>query len=104
MADAKPMRHRDRPPTHPGAILREDVLPALNLPVMTAARLLGVSRQALHRVLAGEASLSPEMALRIGKLAGNGARFWLAMQVAHDLWHAERRIAGELAAIETRAA
>lgn len=86
--------HRDpaRPPIHPGEILREDVLPALDLPISAAARYLGVPRQALHRILSERAAVSPEMAIRIGKLCGNGAQVWLRLQVAHDLWHAERAI------------
>lgn len=85
-------RDPDRPPIHPGEILREDVLPGLAMPVSTAARHVGVTRQALHRVLAGTAGISPEMALRIGKFCGNGPEVWLRLQAAHDLWHAARSI------------
>jgi antitoxin HigA-1 len=99
MGDIRPVRHAERAPTHPGEIIREDVLPALNLTVLGAAKRLGVSRQTLHRILSGAAAVTPEMALRFGKLAGNGPSFWLSMQMAYDLWHAERRIAGQLAAI-----
>ena len=92
MAHDDVRRDPARPPIHPGEILREDVLPGLDLPVSTAARHLGVTRQALHRVLSGRAAISPEMALRIGKLCGNGPHVWLRMQVAYDLWHAARRV------------
>ena len=85
-----------RPPTHPGVILREDVLPSLGLSVSEAARQLRVSRQTLHRILAGTSSVTPEMAIRLGKFCGNGAGLWLRMQEAFDLWHAERRLAKEL--------
>ena len=81
-----------RPPIHPGAPLREDVLPSLDLPVSTAARHFGVTRQALHRVLSGRAAVSPEMALRIGKLCGNSPHVWPRLQVAYDLWHVERTV------------
>ena len=89
------MPHR-RPPTHPGVIFREDVLPALGLSISEAARQLRVSRQTLHRILAGSSAVSPEMAVRLGKFCGNGAGLWLRMQEAFDLWHAERRLAEEL--------
>ena len=59
-----------RQPTHPGEMLREDVLPALGLSVSEAARRLGISRQQLHRVLACTHPITTEMALRIGKFAG----------------------------------
>jgi addiction module HigA family antidote len=85
-----------RPPTHPGAILRDDVLPALNLSVSEAARQLRVTRQTLHRVLAGKSGISPEMAVRLGRFCGNGAALWLRMQQSFDLWHAERRLQDEL--------
>jgi len=101
----RPVRTRGpdprRPPTHPGAILREDTLPALRLSVTEAAAKLGVSRQALHNVLAEKAAVTPEMAARIGKLCGNGPRLWLAMQQAHDLWHVQHELAEELARIPT---
>ena len=69
-----------RPPIHPGEILREDVLQTLGLFVSEAARRLGVSRQQLHRILAGTHPMTTEMALRIGKFAGNGPGLWLRMQ------------------------
>lgn len=86
----------ERRPTHPGAILREDVLPALGLSVSEAARQLGVTRQTLHRILAEKVSITPEMAARLGRFCGNGPRLWLSMQQACDLWHAERALRAEL--------
>lgn len=90
-----------RPPTHPGEILREDVLKSLGLSVSEAARRLGVSRQQLHRILACTHPITTEMALRLGKFAGNGPGLWLRMQQAHDLWYAENRMTDELSKIET---
>jgi antitoxin HigA-1 len=89
-----------RSPIHPGEILREDVLPALGLSVSEVARRLGISRQQLHRILACSHPISPEMALRLGKLAGNGPSLWLRMQQAYDLWQVEQRLEDELARIE----
>jgi len=87
---------RRRPPSHPGEILREDVLPALNLSVSEAARQLRITRQTLHRILSGGSGVSPDMAVRLGKFCGNGPGLWLRMQQAHDLWHAEQRLQEEL--------
>lgn len=92
-----------RPPTHPGEILREDVFPALGISVSEAARRLGISRQQLQRVLSCARPVTAELALRIGKFAGNGPGLWLRMQQTYDLWHAERRMGDELAKIETAA-
>ena len=78
MKKAVPVRRPlKREPTHPGELLREDVLPALKMNVSQAARELGVSRQLLHRILAGQAAVTPEMAVRLGKWAGNGPHLWL---------------------------
>jgi len=90
-----------RSPVHPGEILREDVLPTLGLSISEAARCLGISRQQLHRVLACTHPITTDMALRIGKFAGNGPGLWLRMQQAYDLWYAEHRMKDELSKIKT---
>jgi antitoxin HigA-1 len=90
-----------RSPVHPGEILREDVLPTIGLSVSEAARRLGISRQQLHRVLACTHPITTDMALRVGKFAGNGPDLWLRMQQAYDLWYAEHRMKDELSKIET---
>ena len=82
-----------RPPTHPGAILREDVLPSLEGQSVTSfARALGVSRQTLHSVLAERSGISAEMAVRLGALLGNGAQLWVDMQSQYDLWQAQSKL------------
>lgn len=84
---------RQRAPTHPGAILREDVLPALpGMTVSGFARALGVSRQTLHAVLSERSGVSAEMALRLGVLLGNGAELWMDLQSKFDLWQAQARL------------
>ena len=90
-----------RKPTHPGELLKEDVLPALGISVSEAARRLRVSRQTFHRILAGNAGVTPDMAVRLGKFCGNGPGLWLRMQQAYDLWHAEQRLANEITKIPT---
>lgn len=85
-------RSPDRPRTHPGAILREDVLPALGTTVTEFAKALGISRQMLHGILSEKHPVTVEMAVRLGTVLGNGPGLWLRMQQAHDLWHAERKI------------
>jgi addiction module HigA family antidote len=68
MNEYHPKRAIQRSPVHPGEILREDVLPALNLSVSEAARRMGVSRQQLHRILACTHPITTEMALRTRKV------------------------------------
>ena len=91
-------------PTHPGAVLRDDVLPALGVTVSRAASELGVSRQFLHRILAAKAPVTVEMALRLGKWCGNGPHVWIALQRDHDVWKAEGRLVAVLRTIPTRKA
>ena len=93
-----------RCPTHPGDLLREILADGLKLSVAAAARHLGVSRMTLHRLLRAEQAVTPEMALRLGKLCGNGPELWLRMQMAHDLWRAERTLHADLARIPTHRA
>jgi addiction module HigA family antidote len=80
----------DRCPTHPGALLREDVIPAIGRTKTEIARHLGISRQYLHDILREKKRVSPAMAVRLGKLFGDGAAVWVRMQGAYDTWHAER--------------
>jgi addiction module HigA family antidote len=91
---------RTRKPTHPGAILREDVLPDLGMSVSEFARNLGVSRQTLHAVLAERSGVSPEMALRLGALLGNGPQLWVDMQTKYDLYLAEEKLHDVLAGMK----
>lgn len=76
-------------PAHPGEHLREDVLPDLNMSAAQFARHLGVSRQAVSQLLQEKRGVSTDMAIRLGAALGNGARFWLALQMNYDLWMAE---------------
>lgn len=87
-------RDPHRKPTHPGAVLRDDVLPALGMSQGEFARRLGVSRLSVNELLREKRALSPEMAARLGKALGTTPESWLAMQNAVDLWdvaaHPER--------------
>jgi addiction module HigA family antidote len=90
-----------REPTHPGQILDHQVLPALKLSVAEAALKLGVSRQTLYRIVKCKAAVTPDMAIRIGKLCGNGPNLWLNLQRSHDLWHAKQKLGNRINLIPT---
>jgi addiction module HigA family antidote len=75
----------DEKPPHPGLSVRLDCLEALGLSVTEAARILGVTRQALNNVVNGKTGISPAMAVRLAKAFGSTAETWLAMQAAYDL-------------------
>jgi len=72
-------------PTHPGELLREDVLPALRVAKAQIARDLRVSRQQLYDILNEKKPVTPQMALRLAKLLGTSAESWLRMQHTYDL-------------------
>ena len=88
---AKSLRDPDRRPTHPGAILREDVLPHLRMTQKDFADHLGVSRLAVSEVIHEKRPVTPDMAMRLGRLLGNGPEIWLRMQQTLDLWELEQR-------------
>jgi antitoxin HigA-1 len=71
-------------PCHPGSLIKADI-DALGLSLVEAAKGLGISRQQLHSVIAGRASVTPEMAVRLEKALGSTADTWLRMQMNHDL-------------------
>ena len=87
----KSLRNPSRRPTHPGAILREDVLPGLDITQGRLAELLGVSRLTVSQLLHEHRALSPDMAMRLEKLIGASAESWLRMQEAVDLWEARQQ-------------
>lgn len=89
-----------RRPTHPGEMLREDFLPDYKLTVSGIAEAAGVSRQSINELLRGRRAVSPEMALRLGRLFGNSPEFWLNAQRAVDLWDAEQAIKKDMARIK----
>ncbi len=82
----KTLRDPNRRPTHPGAILREDVLPALAMTQTEFAQPLGVSRLSVSDLLHEKRVMMPEMAARVAKLLNTTADSWLRMQQAVDLW------------------
>ncbi|MGH6735788.1 MAG: HigA family addiction module antitoxin [Methyloceanibacter sp.] len=91
-------------PTHPGELLREDVLPALDIPKTEIAKRLGISRAMLYAILDERAPVSPAMALRLGKLLGTTAESWLNMQRDYDLRKLEKSMSEELDEIDPVAA
>lgn len=91
-------------PMHPGEMLRNDVLPAIGKSKTEIARLLGISRQTLYDILDEKQPVTPAMALRLGKLLGNGPDLWINLQRAYDLAIAERELASEIRKIPTLSA
>jgi len=77
-------------PLHPGLIVRHDCIEPLNLTVTAAAKILGVTRQALNNVVTCKSGISPEMAIRLSEAFGANPESWLRMQVAYDLAQARK--------------
>lgn len=93
-------RHPNTKPTHPGEILREDVLPALRMTQVEFAKLLGVTRLTVSDLLHEKRSMTPEMALRVSTLLRTTPQSWLRMQEAVDLWQVRQERAEALAEIK----
>jgi addiction module HigA family antidote len=83
---ARAVKNRKRRPTHPGAILREDILPAAGINQTQLADLIGVSRRTVHEVVQERRPITVDMAQRLSRILGNAPQFWLNMQQAVDLW------------------
>jgi addiction module HigA family antidote len=92
-------RNPKRCPTHPGELLREDVIPATGRTKTEIASLLGISRQHLYDILEKRKPVSPAVAVRLGKLFGDGPGIWVRMQAAYDTWQAEQAV--DVSAIPT---
>lgn len=92
-------RHPSVEPVHPGELLAEVTIPATGKSKAEIARLLGVSRQTLYDILSKKRPVTPAIAVRLGKLFGDGAGVWVRMQAAYDTWHAERDV--DVSGIET---
>lgn len=91
MANAPAKRDPNRCPTHPGKILA-GAIGAIGIPKIRIAGHLGISRVHLNDIIRGKKPITANVAVRIGKLIGNGPGVWLRMQVAHDAWHAARAV------------
>lgn len=98
MTEYAAKRNPNRCPTHPGELLRE-VIPATGKSKTEIAALLRISRQHLYDIMAERKPVSPAVAVRLGKLFGDGAGIWVRMQGAYDTWRAERELAADVAMI-----
>lgn len=76
-----------RSTTHPGAILREDVLPSLGISIAALSKRLGVCEQAMYAVLSEKSPITPELAVRLGTFLGNDPQLWIAMQSKYNANH-----------------
>jgi addiction module HigA family antidote len=77
---------RKRRPTHPGEILREDVLPEIEITQGEFARLLGVSRRTVNEILQEKRPVTVDMAHRLARALGTSPDVWLGLQQDVDLW------------------
>src|ERR1700745_26825 len=101
MVEYPARRDAKRPPMHPGELLREEILPALARSKAEIARLLGVSRQTLYDVMKEKQPVTPGMALRVGKLCGNGPDLWLNLKRRYDLHQAWQELGEKIKKIPT---
>ncbi len=98
------LRDQNRKPTHGGAILREDILPALNITQGELAEKLKVSRRTISEILHEKRPITPDMAIRIGRFTNTTPQSWLNMQQTLDIWQLQQANASTYASIERIAA
>jgi addiction module HigA family antidote len=85
------LKIKNKRPTHPGAILREDVLPSLGITQTELADRLGVSRRTISQVIHEHRPITPDMAIRLAHFLDTTPESWLNMQQALDVWELERK-------------
>ncbi len=98
------LRDKNRKPTHGGAILREDILPTLNMTQGELADKLKVSRRTISEILHEKRPITPDMAIRIGVFTNTTPQSWLNMQQTLDIWLLQQSNAKTYAEIERVAA
>jgi len=86
---------RTRKPTHPGELIREDLLPETGISQTDLARLMGVSRRTISEVIDERRRLTPDIAFRLAKVFNSTPEMWLNMQQAVDLWEANKNYGRE---------
>ena len=77
-------------PAHPGRIVRSACLEPLGLSITEGAKILGVTRQTLTKIVNGKSGISAEMAIRLSKAFGSTAEMWVRMQASYDLAQARK--------------
>lgn len=91
---------RVRPPIHPGEMLLEEFLVPLGLKPYTLAKKLHVSRARVERLVRNRTPMTVDMAMRLSRLFGNTAEFWMNLQISYDLTLAEDQQASAIEIIE----
>lgn len=89
-----------RQPTHPGEILREDILPEIGISKAQFARDIHISRQTFYDILNAKAPVSVETAVKLGRYLNNEPMFWINLQANYDLWIAQNAMKDELKEIQ----
>ncbi|MEW6212870.1 MAG: HigA family addiction module antitoxin [Acidobacteriota bacterium] len=82
------LNNRKRRPTHPGELLREDLLPAAGITQTELAEMIGVSRKTVSAIVNEKQPVTVDMAHRLARVFGNSPEFWLNLQQAVDVWDA----------------
>ena len=82
----KDLHQRDAAPPHPGEILRDDIFPTLGMTRAAFARKLAITPRRLANLMAERTPMTADLAIRLGTVLGHGARYWLGLQMQHDIW------------------
>ena len=84
---------------HPGEVLMEDFIEGFGITQNKLAVSIGVPPRRINEIVHGKRGITADTALRLGKLFGTTAQFWLNLQTLYDLDLAEDRAAEQIDAI-----
>ena len=79
-------------PPHPGEVIKGLWLDPMGISIAAASRALGISRKTLSKIINGNGSVTPEMAVRLSIALGSSPESWIGHQVTYDLWQVEQHI------------
>jgi addiction module HigA family antidote len=80
-----------RKPSHPGALIRDVILPETGLTISELARRCGVARNTMSKVVNERGDVTEDIAIRLSHVLGSTPRFWLGMQSNLNLWQLEQK-------------
>ncbi len=92
----------DREPTHPGEMLREEFLIPMGLTQRELATAIDVPYQRINELVNGKRGVTPSTALRLAKVFGMSADFWMNLQLRWELYHVQKQEAKQLERIRPR--
>lgn len=81
----------NRKPSHPGALIRNVILPETGLSISSLAERCGVARNTMSKIVNERSDVTEDLAIRLSRVLGSTPQFWIAMQTKLNLWKLEQK-------------